>query len=179
MRSWHILEFGGAQLPSTWAPWGLRPLEPKRGYEEDSPGLFGGSDDSRDRYFGGSATRPQFIPLQSLFPTLPYCMQPYTCSPWPGVTEAWVPFLINFNPFHSTITPPCLLRPLQAPLPWKSVIPLVVPSGLNRSVFLWVPRPRDGGGRTEVLIPTENGQANAGTHLRKGLGFTDRPGFKF
>lgn len=59
------------------------------------------------------------------------------------------------------------------------MMPLVVPSDLNRSVFLWVPDPCNGGGRTEGSIPAENGQANAGTHLRKSLGFTNRPGFKF
>lgn len=48
-------------------------------------------------------------------------LHPCICLPWPGVTEARVPFLTHSNPSHSAISPPCLLRPLQAPLLWKSL----------------------------------------------------------
>lgn len=69
--------------------WGLRCLDPSRDYKAHSLGLLGGSDGTGDRYLWGK----WFIPLASLstisaLHSLPHCMQPCTCFPWPGVTEA-------------------------------------------------------------------------------------------
>lgn len=65
MRPWCTPEFGGVQLPSTWAPWGLRPLEPSRGYEAASPGLFGDRDGAAAGIGGGFIPSP----LPTLCPT--------------------------------------------------------------------------------------------------------------
>lgn len=69
--------------------WGLRRLDPSRDYKAHSLGLLGGSDGTGDRYLWGK----WFISLASLSTisalySLPHCMQPCTCFPWPGVTEA-------------------------------------------------------------------------------------------
>lgn len=69
--------------------WGLRRLDPSRDYKAHSVGLRGGSDGTGDRYLWGK----WFISLASLSTisalySLPHCMQPCTCFPWSGVTEA-------------------------------------------------------------------------------------------
>lgn len=109
VKPWRIPDLEGAQLLNAPALPGGRHPWPGRAQEADGPGLCGDSDWHRETgAVGGSNPGPQFLP--SLFP-LP---RPARCHR--GRTPPSHPF---FPPL--TVSAPCFLSSLHAPIPWKSV----------------------------------------------------------